>query len=110
MKRRDFLKGLAGVVAGTVVAPSVVKAKPKRPVVVDFIKAKEVLEEKYGRSPAVESIRPDGAYLEGSEIECARCGKIHKLEKGYYVFGDKIDCQCGNRYRFIMWVKAGTNN
>ena len=28
MKRRDFLKGLAGVVAGTVVVPSVVKAKP----------------------------------------------------------------------------------
>lgn len=100
MKRRDFLKGLAGVVTGAVVAPSIVKAKPKR-----WLRT----EKEYTEARAeVKAKRPDGAYLETSELKCLRCGHIHKLRKGYYEFGTRVVCRCGNMSTFMYNVPVAT--
>jgi hypothetical protein len=93
MKRRDLLKScLVVLFAGL---SSAVKGK-NTPIIESEtgVKKDETVDE-----------TPDGIFLEGDEMQCFLCGRIIKLEKGYFRLGDRIECECGNRAKFVMNVK-----
>lgn len=56
---------------------------------------------------AIEDMRPsDGKYLDADEVRCLRCYRWIPIEKGFYAPGDRIECSCGNRARFVLFAKV----
>lgn len=47
-----------------------------------------------------------GAYIKTSELKCLLCGYITKLPSGYYEFGTRVICNCGNSSRFVAFVEV----
>lgn len=90
LKRRSFLQGIAATVfAGLGIS------KTKN--------VKDSYEEFPGWHATSSMIRPaDGKYLDVDEMKCFKCGRMIKIQKGFYVPGDRILCGCGNRAVFVL--------